>query len=204
MSCSDPLGLDTVESSSWLCDLDCGHFLYQSPLLFPQSHNCWPNLSVLSLALIHQFWWVFLMKCILEVDWNLSWSMLSRYIVFLEPQFVWFSRNTSWYVVSIIFCVRGLLFRLSGWICWTSFGVPVVFTSFLVFALAEQFIWDPWMLLELFISGLELELIAVVPSGISETFLTMKQSLSIPIKKVVSHDKTLGVSSESITSAWIL
>ena len=60
------------------------------------------------------------------------------------------------------------------------------------------------MLLELFISGLELELIAVVPSGISGTFLTMKQSLSIPIKKVVSHDKTLGVSSESITSAWIL
>ena len=57
------------------------------------------------------------------------------------------------------------------------------------------------MLLEFFISALDLQLIATVPSGISETFLTMKQGLSIPIKKVVSHDKTLGVSSESITSA---
>ena len=35
------------------------------------------------------------MKCILEVDWNLSQSMLCRYIVFLEPEFVWFSRKFS-------------------------------------------------------------------------------------------------------------
>ena len=58
VSCSEPLGPDTVKSSSWLCGLDCGHWLYQSPLLFPQSHNYWPTLSVLSLALIYQFWWV--------------------------------------------------------------------------------------------------------------------------------------------------
>ena len=87
----------------------------------------------------------FFVKYILKVDWNLLWSMLSRYVVLLEPEFgspgnflrPW---NTTWYAISIISCLRGLLFKLSNWICWPSFGVTAIFTSFLVFVLPEQFI----------------------------------------------------------------